>query len=96
LTTSDGYLTNFEVYQGRMPDAEPELEEQLGKCEAPLMNFISNIPDPYKHQPLSFFFDNLFTSVPLLTKLAELGYKGKGTIRQNEQTSQKLQLDLRR
>jgi hypothetical protein len=41
-----------------MPDAVPELEEQLGKCAAPLMNFISNILEPYKHQHLSFFFDN--------------------------------------
>ena len=44
---------------------------------------IDDLPDSKKHLPYYFYFDNLFTSVNLLTHLKEHGYRGTGTIREN-------------
>nr|CAH7717546.1 unnamed protein product [Callosobruchus chinensis] len=81
LNTSDGYLVNCDVYQGKQPDSNEIYEQTFGKCSAPfvkMMDEISHLTYPYK-----FYFDNLFTSINLLDYLREKGYGGTGTLREN-------------
>lgn len=83
LCTTSGYLVNFEIYQGKNPRSHSEYEDRFGKCAAPLIAMIDDFPNDVKCLPFSFFFDNLFTSFPLLAYLKLRGYNGTGTIRQN-------------
>lgn len=83
LCTPSGYLVNFEIYQGNNPRSMPQFEERFGKCAAPLINMIDDMPDHMRSLPFSFYFDNLFTSIPLLSYLKSRGYNATGTFRQN-------------
>lgn len=83
LNTADSYLISFDVYQGKMPDSNPGHENLYGKCAAPLLNFIDNIPVKYAVRQLSFYFDNLFTSIDLLMYLRSMGFNATGTVREN-------------
>lgn len=83
LCTPNGYIVNFEIYQGKNPRSNPLYEEKFGKCAAPLINIIDDFPEVVKSLPFSFYFDNLFTSFPLLAFLSNGGYNGTGTIREN-------------
>ncbi|XP_055308654.1 piggyBac transposable element-derived protein 3-like [Sitodiplosis mosellana] len=83
LCTPSGYLVNFEVYQGSNPRSNPKYEERFGKAAAPLLSMIDDFPEYLKGLPFSFFFDNLFTSFPMLAYLKASGYNGTGTMRQN-------------
>lgn len=82
LTASSGYLVQFEIYQGRtdrITSREPN-EKRFGKCTAPLIDFIDKLP---KYN-FSVYFDNLFTSIDLLTFLQTKGIRATGTIRDNQ------------
>lgn len=83
LCTPSGYLVNFEIYQGKNPRSNAEYEAKFGKCAAPLINMIDDFSDELKSLPFSFYFDNLFTSYPLLAYLKSCGYNATGTIREN-------------
>lgn len=83
LCTPEGYLLNFEIYQGKNPRAKTQYEERFGKCTAPLINMLDELPVEVKDLPYSLFFDNLFTGFPLLAYLKLRGYNGTGTIREN-------------
>lgn len=83
LCTPGGYLLNFDIYQGKNPRAKSHYEERFGKCAAPLINMLDHFSPEVRVLPFSFFFDNLFTSFPLLAYLKRRGYNGTGTIREN-------------
>ncbi|XP_050329110.1 piggyBac transposable element-derived protein 3-like [Bactrocera neohumeralis] len=83
LCTPSGYLVNFDIYQGRNPRSNTEYEQCFGKCAAPLINMINDFDENTRSLPFSFYFDNLFTSFPLLTYLKTMGYTGTGTVREN-------------
>ena len=83
LNNPNGYLVNFEIYQGRNPYGNSEYEEKFGKAAAPLVQMIDDIPEPYKHLSYHFYFDNLFTGMMLLAELKDRGYAATGTIRDN-------------
>ncbi|XP_049313796.1 piggyBac transposable element-derived protein 3-like [Bactrocera dorsalis] len=83
LCTISGYLVNFEIYQGNNPRANSTYEQTFGKCAAPLLNMIDDFTPAVQNLPFSFYFDNLFTSVPLLVYLKARGYTATGTIREN-------------
>lgn len=83
LCTPSGYLVNFEIYQGKNPRSNLEYEAKFGKCAAPLVSMIDDFPDELKSLSFQFYFDNLFTSYPLLAYLKSCGYNGTGTIREN-------------
>nr|CAH7723719.1 unnamed protein product [Callosobruchus chinensis] len=81
LNTSDGYLVNCDIYQGKQPDSNEIYEQTFGKCSAPfvkMMDKISHLKYPFK-----FYFDNLFTSINLLNYLREKGNSRTGTLREN-------------
>lgn len=48
-----------------------------------LVMMIDDFPPEWRELPFSFYFDNLFTSLPLLNYLKARGYNGTGTIREN-------------
>lgn len=76
LTTSTGFGCYFEPYCGgstRIPDA--------GLGQGP--NVVLGLVEKMELQPgADLFFDNLFTSFPLLEKLSEKKIAGTGTVRQ--------------
>ena len=81
LNTTKGYLVNFEVYQGKLPNANPEYETSFGKAAAPMVQMITELPQPDLAYRL--YFDNLFTGMNLLKYLKDNGYGGTGTFREN-------------
>lgn len=83
LNTSSGYLANFEIYQGCIPGSNLQNEKEFGKATAPMLSMIEELPECIKNQKLQFYFDNLFTGIPLLVHLKSKGYGGTGTLRQN-------------
>ena len=80
LNTKSGYLLNFEVYQGAIPNANIQYEELYGKAVAPMLQMIDSFPEEMKPLPFRFYFDNLFTGIPLLSHFKYLGYGGTGTV----------------
>lgn len=83
LNSSDGYLINFEVYQGNGPKTNCAYEQQFGKCTAPLAVMVDEIPDEHKKLPFRFYLDNLFTGMNILNHLKKLNYSATGTMREN-------------
>lgn len=83
LNTPDGYLINFDIYQGRNPVRIDEYESKFGKCAAPLVKMLDDFPYEVKKLQMHIYFDNLFTSVALLNELRTRGYHGTGTLREN-------------
>ena len=83
LNTCAGYLVNFEVYQGKNPNANLQYEETFGKCSAPLMQMIDDFAPHIQQLPFNFYFDNLFTGINLLKELKKRGYGATGTMREN-------------
>lgn len=83
LNSPNGYLLQFDIYQGSGTIAAQEHEEKYGKGGGTLLNLIECLPDCIKDLPLHFYFDNYFTGLPLITKLTSMNYGGTGTIRDN-------------
>lgn len=77
LCTSGGAGVMFQPYCGRHT-----LIEDVGLGQGP--NVVLGLVGQAKLSPGSMlFFDNLFTSFPLLEKLSDQGMAGTGTMRQN-------------
>lgn len=83
LCTSEGYLVNFDIYQGKNANTNKEYQNLFGKASAPLVEMIDCFTPDMKRLPFHFYFDNLFTGLNLLSFLREKGYGGTGTMRQN-------------
>ncbi len=82
LNAANGYLAQFEVYQGKRTDnLKDEYSQKYGKCTAPLVNMLDHLPE--KDLPYQLFTDNLFTSFNLLTDMRKRGYGVTGTMRVN-------------
>lgn len=81
LNAENGYLISFEIYQGAGPKPNQAYDKLYGKCTAPLVKMLDNLPE--KDLPYQLFTDNLFTSVNLMKSLRERGYGVTGTVRQN-------------
>ncbi|XP_048488144.1 piggyBac transposable element-derived protein 3-like [Plutella xylostella] len=76
ICTRLGYLINGELYQGASTgNTHPE----LGVGASVVLDLISKLPQG----SYSFYFDNFFTSLPLLDELQKVGHDGTGTIRAN-------------
>lgn len=68
LNSSDGYLINFEVYQGNGPKTNNEYVNKFGKCTAPLAVMVDELPEEHKDLPFRFYLDNLFTGMDELVR----------------------------
>ena len=83
LNTDAGYLVSFDLYQGKTYEGNSYEEKTFGKCGATVLKNIKSLPDDKIQLPYSYYFDNLFTSFPLLQHLSEQNYTATGTIRDN-------------
>lgn len=81
MNAENGYLISFEIYQGTGPQPNEAYDKLYGKCTAPLVKMLDNLPE--KDLPYQIFTDNLFTSVNLMTSLRKRGYGVTGTVRKN-------------
>lgn len=81
MNAENGYLISFEIYQGAAPKSNEAYDKLYGKCTAPLVKMLDNLPE--KDLPYQIFTDNLFTSVNLMKSLRERGYGVTGTVRAN-------------
>lgn len=81
--TPSGYLCAFDVYQGKTYKGDEEMEGKFGKCSSTVLHLLSTYSVEKTDLPYHFFFDNLFTSMPLLHELRQRGYDGTGTLRGN-------------
>lgn len=77
-----GYIEWFEPYQG----AKTKLSENykdFGLGASVVLQFVDTLLSAGMKMNYHIFFDNLFTSLPLLSQLKLRGVKGTGTIREN-------------
>jgi DNA excision repair protein ERCC-6 len=83
LNAENSYLCNFEIYAGKNcdKDANPLYDKAFGKPAAVFVRMVDKINHPTLRY--HFFFDNLFTSLNLLSHLQMKGYYGTGTVRAN-------------
>ncbi|KAJ8938653.1 hypothetical protein NQ314_011392 [Rhamnusium bicolor] len=79
LNTTEGYLVNFDLYQGQNPHGNVQYDTLFGKSASPLVLMLEEIP----HLRYNIYVDNLFTGFNLFSYLGHLGYGAVGTIREN-------------
>ncbi|XP_023195555.1 piggyBac transposable element-derived protein 3-like [Xiphophorus maculatus] len=89
LAGSDGVPHNFEIYTGRVVQP-PELPD-VGASGNVVLRLAQPIP---RQQNYKVFFDNWFTSVPLILTLAHQGIHCTGTVRSNRLPGVNLMCDV--
>nr|CAH7751982.1 unnamed protein product [Callosobruchus chinensis] len=77
-----GYIEWFEPYQGSKTKLS-EKHKELGLGANVVLQFADRLLSVKDNLNYHIFFDNLFTSLPLLLELKSRGLKGTGTIREN-------------
>jgi hypothetical protein len=80
LNTENSYLVDFQLYTGRQC-SDSQYHKVFGKPAAVLVRMADDIKG--SHLPYQFFFDNLFTSVNLVSHFNSLGFGATGTMRAN-------------
>ena len=83
INTKNGYLVNFNIYQGNDPMTNENYQKLFGKAAAPFVTMINELPEQKRNLAYTFYFDNLFTGFTLLKYLKDQGYEACGTIRDN-------------
>nr|CAI5866807.1 unnamed protein product [Callosobruchus analis] len=76
------YIEWFEPYQGSKTKLSEKYKE-LGLGANVVLQFADRLHSVKDNLNYHIFFDNLFTSLPLLLELKSRGLKGTGTIREN-------------
>ncbi|KAL5239779.1 hypothetical protein ACI65C_007189 [Semiaphis heraclei] len=83
LNSKDGYLVNFDLYQGKNLKSNSDYEKLFGKAASPLLVLLDEIPDDKRELNYNIYMDNLFSSPALFSFLRFRGYSAIGTIRDN-------------
>ncbi|KAG5876876.1 hypothetical protein JTB14_021239 [Gonioctena quinquepunctata] len=60
LNTKDGYLANFELYQGKGPNVNKDYEKLFGKAASPLVVLLDEMPQEKKQLTYYFHVDICF------------------------------------
>ena len=81
--STNGYLIAFDPYQGKTHQGNVELENKFEKCATTVLHLLDSYSVEKKTLPYHLYFDNLFTTVSLQSKLNSLGYNGTDTMRTN-------------
>ncbi|KAJ8936526.1 hypothetical protein NQ318_022614 [Aromia moschata] len=55
MNAKNGYLINFETYQGTISKSNVDDQKKYGKAAAPLLQFIKELPEKIKLLPLRFY-----------------------------------------
>lgn len=87
LCSLQGFAHNFEVYAGQDLTNKPENEPDLGSTSNIVLRLARGIPRQVGH---IVYFDNFYTSVPLVFYLATQGILSVGTVQQNRIPNSKL------
>ncbi|XP_068226355.1 piggyBac transposable element-derived protein 3-like [Palaemon carinicauda] len=90
LADSRGIILDFIPYTGKIPPVDEDDIPDLGPSSNIVLHFAKNIPHDRNHL---LYFDNWFTSVPLIRYLAEKGIWSCGTVRPNRLPGLKLSDD---
>lgn len=77
-----GYIEWIEPYQGANANVT-EKYKNLGLGSSVVLQFVDVLKNKFPNMAFHVFFDNFFTSLPLLLKLKSRGVKATGTIREN-------------
>lgn len=80
--TPEGYLVNFEPYQGKF-DMNESKNDKFGKCAASVLNLLDKYSEDKMYFPYHIYIDNFFTTLPLIIELKKRGYDCTGTIKSN-------------
>lgn len=78
LCTNEGYMVGFDIYTGK----NSSLEKRFGVGGDIVLALLQQAEIP-KNQGYKIYFDNYFTSLPLLAHLTAQKYCATGTIREN-------------
>nr|CAH7726573.1 unnamed protein product [Callosobruchus chinensis] len=74
-----GYSYNFEIYSGQ-ENKTGQNENDLGACANIVTRLLRNLPS---HLNYHVYFDNYYTTLPLLAQLSQRGVQALGTVRRN-------------
>lgn len=83
VNSENGYLVNFDMYQGKSLNKDSEIQKLVGKSGSTVLHLLQELPESKKCLPYTLYFDNLFSSFELLVQLKEIGYHATGTVRNN-------------
>ncbi|MCL4143795.1 UNVERIFIED_CONTAM: hypothetical protein GTU68_064841, partial [Idotea baltica] len=83
LNNRNGYLVNFDIYQGKTWQGNTQLERLVGKCGASVLHLFDGLPEEKKGLPYELYFDNLFTGFELMLQLRDRYITATGTVRDN-------------
>lgn len=88
----DGFSHKFEIYTGRENDPKFRLENEpdLGASANTVVRLCRNVPNNKNHM---VYFDNFYTSLPLVVYLAQKGIHSLGTVRRVRIPNCKLPLE---
>ncbi|KAG5889889.1 hypothetical protein JTB14_032788 [Gonioctena quinquepunctata] len=84
INTKDGYLVNFDLYQGKSPKANAEYDVIFGRAASPMLIMMDELPLEKQNIRYHFYMDNLFSNPALFSFLRFRGYSAIGTIRDNQ------------
>lgn len=89
LAGVSGYNYNFEIYTGQENNLQYRLPEErdLGACANIVIRLLRPVPS---EKNFKVFFDNYYTSLPLMITLANRGIFSLGTVRRNRIPNLKL------
>lgn len=65
LNPKDGYLVNFDLYQGKNLKFNSDYEKLFGKAASPLLVLLDENPDDKTELNYNIYMDNLFSSFAL-------------------------------
>ena len=84
--TNTGYVNWMEPYQGAHSNIPIQYKKEFSLGPAVVLRYIDVLATlgPY---PYHVFFDNYFTTIPLLDELNARGVRGTGTIRENRMSA---------
>ncbi|KAL4089999.1 hypothetical protein QTP88_024915 [Uroleucon formosanum] len=84
LNSKNGYLVNFDLYQGKNLKSNSDYEKLFSKAASPFLVLLDEIPDDKRELNYNIYMDNLFSSPALFSFLRFRGYSAIGTIRDNK------------
>lgn len=89
--SASGYIVWYEPYQGAKSEIR-DCYKNLGLGPSVVLEYADVLLSKYK-LPYSIYFDNFFTTLPLIEVLTEKRVKGTGTIRKNRLANCRLASD---
>lgn len=87
LCDSSGYAHTFELYAGQENSGRLEGEPDIGATGNVVFRLLRGVP---RYQNYIVYFDNFYTSLPLIYFLAKQGIHSVGTVQQNRIPNSKL------